>query len=359
MVAGKQTLIKMGSGLIAKLSMLLPLSVLRLIVLLLISVSGLLAGCTSSDRPSREYLQRLERVTDMQSLDFPKSEFFAVPSKPDALIKEVRVSFNLLESIELDRCGILSLLAEANGPLGKIQNGPPRLQRELKLFQLTKKCIDSGRAGDLIKQVDQLRRERWSVRFWNILLESPEVGRLYAASGFRGDVNVPLVRPLQILLQAQRSPEQVNVENVYPAFQALSNFAGGKFWRELKLLTAELQLAEQRIEVFSAEGSCNNPFRRKQVKRMQGLLYRYFIPEIQTRMVLLSRQAELLEGFWLEMLKSRRLLVGLEFQNYLGRLVGEGGLVGRFRKVSVSHAQAWNDLLKKCDMSPGVNRLNG
>ncbi|PVZ69597.1 DUF3080 family protein [Pelagibaculum spongiae] len=359
MVAGKQALIEMGRGLFFGLSSALSLGVLRLIVLLLISVSGLLAGCSGSDRPSREYLQRLERVTDMQPLDFPRSDFFAVPNKPDALIKEVRVSFNLLESIELDRCGILSLLAEANGPLGKIQNGPPRLQRELKLFQLTKQCIDSGRAGDLIKQVDRLRRGRWSVRFWNILLESPEVGRLYAASGLQGDVVISLSRPLQILLQAQRSPERVNIDNVYPAFQALSNFAGGKFWRELKLLTAELQLAEERVEAFSAMGSCNNPFRRKQVKRMQGLLYRYFIPEIQTRMVLLARQAELLEGFWLEMLKNKRLLVGLEFQNYLNRLVGQGGLVSQFRKVSVSHAQAWNDLLKKCDMSPGVNRLNG
>ncbi|WP_420919389.1 DUF3080 domain-containing protein [Vibrio furnissii] len=113
------------------------------------------------ERDFADYIQRIANVQDAAAIPFPDTQNQTLPDKRNLLITIDPLTLGLLDSYELRKCALFSLIAERNSVLGKVQDEFRRFDYELALLHGLTRCItDNDLSPKLRQQLSDIEAEK-------------------------------------------------------------------------------------------------------------------------------------------------------------------------------------------------------
>ena len=319
----------------------------------LLALLGFGCGPPSLDERVSAYRQRVEEALGREPLASSPGLPLALP---DRRVRRLAVGdqrigpFDFLATIG---CPLSELVAERNGPLGKVLEPTRRLAHELRVVQAAEDCLPTlseARAARLRARLEEKRGDL-GAHVWNAVWLDEEIER-FLSSGPRALIGGD--DPTDGGHQLRRAAIAVAAEDVpslESAFAQLRDDPGvGPLFESARTLSRELErVASLLAPVVPAE--CG-----RAETRLARVFLDDFVP-LQAAMGAFNRRsAAILDGLGeLFEASSRAVEVPTEMAVFRSELVGDadgGGLWNRQRAAMRSHAAAWGPVLRACGVLP-------
>ncbi len=341
-----------------------------------------LGGCTA-DSPEAvldDYLSRVENTLDVELPRGDRLEnALPLPGKRHRRLPITDLRTGVLETLDFRLCHLLPLIAERNSSLGRVMKPSTRLRYELRFFDGLSGCYLQDQAhplkdeafSALLARIYQTKADNLAHEVWNGIFTSESLEKNLSLSSpplpLEGDTgHGDSVRALQALgaIQTQvRAFEPGQPFFLPPGLDTLEtryetlyhSEYGSKLFKSLALLTHYLDHTAATIEAaLERRPICfGGPTERGRI--LKNVFSRYYAGRVQTYLSRVHRQG----GPWIEQLRAMThdtgLVLSAPLQHYLRQMVGknnEEGLWGGFQKALRHHTQAWQSVLKQCNLMP-------
>ncbi|UAW97173.1 DUF3080 family protein [Halopseudomonas nanhaiensis] len=342
----------------------------------LVTLSGLLAGCSREPEASRQmdnYLERVGRVLDQEWEPWRVERLTAYrpPSRRQAVqpIPELRLSIlDLL--VDSRDCGpFQQLIAERNSSLGRLMAPSTLLGFEGELLRALDSCLDviadqPGREGltSELQRIADVKRDNLTRRFWNSLAGSEEFSHFLrfadqplpvSDTALPHPPGIDALRQLAAIgsdLPDRLPPDRPQTE---PLFATLArDQRSGELIHSLARLTHTLDQATAMLRARPAGYVCPMGTATDRSRTLLNVFGLFYAGEVQPQMA----QAQRLGEPWQAALNELSNVDGASpaVARYIDELVGEqDGLWERYQRSIASHSKAWQDVLGACQMQPG------
>ncbi len=318
----------------------------------LVIVFLLLTGCepvTVEDK-FEDYLQRISNVQQQQSpaLDLPRHEY---PRKRDLYIEPPRHSVGLMDSLQLSECQLLSLIAERNTVLGKVQDQFRNLEYQVNLLSGLKECIDSNELdADFASEVYQIYQAKWQelpIHISNTLYTSDAMyANAYSNLWYSKESNRGLIALRDTLKEHNQLNQMHQQGDLMQGFSILSLQEEVEKFDQMGRITKALQESSYYLSVTTAQlkahdhevfcGLNRDPTR---YQRLKNVFYTYYIAEIQPYLADLNSAYQTLSPY-LSVLYTKNLPEHLQHPIL--------NAYKDYKVASVNHAQYWITLFERC-----------
>lgn len=139
-----------------------------------------IAGCDLSrapvERDFADYIQRIANVQDAELVALPTEQNQILPDKRELAITLEPLTIGLLDSYELRKCALFSLIAERNSVLGKVQDEFRRFDYEVTLLQGLTRCIAdqdiSPKLRQQLTEIEAVKQQELPTYWYNLLYTS-------------------------------------------------------------------------------------------------------------------------------------------------------------------------------------------
>ncbi|GGO75832.1 hypothetical protein GCM10011348_01560 [Marinobacterium nitratireducens] len=339
----------------------------------------LLAGC---DRSSPEamldnYSTRVARTID-ETIDPDLEVADALPLFParrDRVQPLSDLRQGLIEVLALRHCDLLHLIAERNSSLGKFMAPSQQLVYELRFFDRLRACRKRLYRADesdveLLEQVNAIyavKLRELPRALWNAIYASQEM----EANFSRGDAPLPLsetdatppaIGALEQLTDIVRlttrpdwrPPELLaRIEEPYEALHR--DHFGSQLLKSVVLLTRTLEstaLALERRE--QRYPLCPQDRATPDAKILLNVFGKFYAGEVQPYLARVHRQGERWRSLHAELLRSLPATPAmLDYWDQVYSGDNPSSLWQRYTAAREHHTQAWQSVLRRCQLMPG------
>lgn len=139
-----------------------------------------LAGCTPTiEDQFATYQTRVAHVLSLPSTPSPVITLVPFPAQRELQRPLPDLRIGLLDILPLNQCGLGTLVAERNGPVGRSTDNFSQLAYEWQLVQGLARCKTQD--PEVAQWLDSLRQQKAAMlpdRFWNALVSTPELRRV-------------------------------------------------------------------------------------------------------------------------------------------------------------------------------------
>ncbi|MDO6563481.1 DUF3080 family protein [Amphritea sp. 1_MG-2023] len=329
------------------------------------------------ERYSNRVANSLESDAEL-NLDLPLN-LPAYPPRRDRIRTVPDLRQGLLEVLNLRHCQLIPLIAERNSSLGKVMPPSRQMVYEIQLISRLNHCRQTLRETqtepELIQQVDalfQVKQDNIEAALWNGLFTSEAMERNFS----RSEPPLPLIEDdgfsqtrqafilfnriaaLNSTIQQQPTwtePDYLN--QLEPHYQALTTLRYGSRWlRSIYLLTHTLNhtanLIEQRLR---QRPLCYNQQATPKARIVKNVFNKYYAAELQPYMAKIDRDGRQ----WLalnQQLLQHFTVIPEPMQRYQRlALSTEAPFWQRYIEARNRHTQAWQRLLKQCNLMPSAS----
>lgn len=347
---------------------------------IMLSMTLLLLGC--EQRPVESMLERYSnRVansldSDAQldlniSLDLP-----LYPRRRERIRPVTDLRQGLLDVLKLRHCQLIPLVAERNSSLGKVMPPSRQLVYEIQFLSRLNNCRqtlrDSQADEELTQQLDEIyriKKESFEASLWNGIFTSEAIERNFshseAALPLEGDGGFSQTRQAleafnriaalnNIIHNQARWDEPNNLDQLEPHYQALSTLRYGSRWlRSIYLMTYTLNhtasVIEQRLQ---QRPLCYNQQATPKALIVKNVFNKYYAGELQPYMAKIDRDGR----EWLRL--NQQLLANFNYipatmlQYQALMLTMNSPFWQHYTQARDRHTQAWQRLLKQCNLMP-------
>jgi hypothetical protein len=322
---------------------------------LLAALVWLACGPPSLDDRASAYRQRVEETLGQDPVTIPPRPSLALPDRRARrlAVGDQRIGpFDFLATIG---CPLSELVAERNGPLGKVLEPTRLLAHELRVVRAVEECLPTlseARAARLRARLEEKRRDL-GAHVWNAVWLDGEVER-FLSSGPRALIGGD--NAMDGGYQLRRAAAALAAEDVSALESALAQLRDdpgvGPLFESGLTLSTELERVASLVAPLVPE-DCG-----RVETRLARIFLDGFVP-LQAEMGAFDRRSgEILEGLGeLFEVSARAVEVPKEMAAYRRELIGDaagGGLWNRQRTAMQSHAAAWGPILRSCGVLPEV-----
>lgn len=325
------------------------------------------------------YLYRLGNVTGFKA-QAPEASAaaYAYPRKRELVLKteDIRIGFNFF--FDLTECRLLQDISKRNTLLGRVQPASSKLLYEMKFFQKIGACAEQLSKGSAIKDEDRRAFIRRVLEIRRI--KSNDLPKVLWNATFAGP-------EFRVLLSTATPPlqrnEEVAVAEIESALAYLTDLAShlhgrapaisprdfeqyyftlqrdktvGKLLKGLQLSRLSLAKAS---EILSKTEAANRlcPAGKKTIEAdyLRNVFNKFYAGEVQPYVSRLYTATGPLLDALQRLLQAQKITPPPAFQTYHAALLDKAnptGLWQRFKHQLDEHTQAWQAVLKQCDLMP-------
>lgn len=329
-------------------------------------------ACQSSlDTVYQDYLERLARIFELESVDVAFSPSLAYPrSREWTEINRTasdRKTLSLLDFLSLDNCELRYVIARRNSALGKVASASQRLHYQLDFLYHAPECIATLRAqgetetAAVLNVVMNEKKQLLPSFIWQGSLGEKEFRQLWQAG--RNEANYPANTGSELITALEQLNHWVkrwlsgDYASDIRAYEInLSVIRAGDGGALYRALLKQHHYLAQANTIFDNEAAlqqtvCRFGHPSAQTEALQNVVVKFWIQGLQRQSVELSRR-------YFDLMPS---LHGLELQ----LADGEPKAYYRWRQQRDAHLDKWlvapkthslriNKLYQRCGMTVGV-----
>lgn len=339
-------------------------------MIIVLTVAGaVLTGCSQSSAGLYDdYMGRLTNVLAVPQPDWALPPLESPPRSRDLVVNIPDLRVTPLSYWNLRHCALFNLISERNSILGRVATPSTVWRYEARLMQAIETCLDHPETDD--EQAEQLQAWRsekqatWPAASWNGTLAAPEVRQLWRPSSDGwAPGQVPSIATLSndlITLAgwvdewSEPSADRaftVDSGQFSAVYQRLGQHnTGGEWRRSVKISISGLAAATEQVsQAIAQDALCPAGRRTRAAENAQNVLRLVFIGDIQPYIAELNRRGETL----LADLSDLATAIGLTHPDWQAFYAGLQSDLDQLQATSREHAQQWQTLLERCDLTPG------
>lgn len=350
----------------------------KLNIVLISVVAWLLAACSPAPDTAidmQTYVQRVANVLDQPEPDLVFPTLPALPHHRERVQALPELREGLIDVLDLKRCNLLPLIAERNSSLGKVYAPSQQMRYEIRFLARLEQClpqlqtaidIEPERKAELLA-LYQIKHAALPKVLWNALFTGQEFEASLALN------QPPLPWPAsdhQAALQALEyltytaetaldQPQRLTdthfsaLETHYAALY--QDPLGTPSLRALQQISITLNAVSLMIEQRLAKRPfCFPGMRNPDADILKQVFMRFYAGEMQPYLAYVHRTSQQ----WLTL--QNRLLnqlpapdTFLPYANQVLRMNTPDSLWHQYETARNRHTQAWQTLLRQCDLMPG------
>jgi hypothetical protein len=323
-----------------------------------------------------------KRTTDQRTPDTPSQ--YRLPSAAELTLAWPESTISLLDSLKLSRCAAGLPIMKKNSTLGKFHSQSQRLILESEIIHLLPDCIKQQSSNKaLATKLQTAYQEKTANQqrvVWSALFGSQEFQHfaslskgMLAIQDTHVDINGPQAleywfNVFEHIAQQQPIPARPLESSLQ---KLMLNPALGQWIGSTQATLTTLQITTEHIRIH--QNLCLKPINPSDKKRIQTVFQLFFIKDIQPLVSRLNRLGNRLQNVLMSLhakvsaTDSEALPVDpqalstdadtfIKLSNYLDHLFGAGGLKASLQQHFSEQVQAWQILLRHCQLLPGNSR---
>jgi hypothetical protein len=351
---------------------------LKIKLLTFLSAVSLAGACVDASPESmyENYLYRLGNVTGVDAPDSPAWLLLpAYPRKRDLVLTTEDVRIGFVTYFDLADCDLLQEVSERNSSLGRVQPVTARLIYEMRFYQKISRCDEKlqkmpGGDADFKNQIANVRRIKGADLpkvFWNATFASPEFAKLLGSApplrrdepASVTDIEFSLALLTRIGAALKTSPPPVGVDELerhYFRLQAGNTL--GKLLQGLRLSHSNLLRASRMLkQAADTKHLCPHGKKTRKGEYLFNVFVKYYAGEVQPYLSRLHQATGPLLAAVDSLRRVQTAEVPEAFSDYYAAVldpVAPQGLWQHFNQALREHTQAWQTVLKQCDLMPSA-----
>lgn len=319
---------------------------------LVFSLIVVLVGCEPVSRKHtfEDYLHRISNVQqqELPALNPPTHDY---PRKRTLYIEPPRHSVGLMESLQLTKCQLLSLVAERNTVLGKVQDQFRNLEYQAHLLSGLKTCIDSNEINDeFTRELYQIYQAKWQelpIHISNTLYTSDAMyANAYSNLWFNQEQSRGLTA-LRDTLKAHYELQKMYTEgkimqgfSIVDLQEEVEKFDQlGRITKALQDSTYYLNVSTSQLTKYDHTVFCGLNRDPTRYQRLKNVFYTYYVGEIQPYLAELNSAYQTISPY-LSVLYTKSL------PSHLQHPILDA--YQQYKQASINHAQYWIKLFERC-----------
>ncbi|MBU2898980.1 DUF3080 domain-containing protein [Vibrio hepatarius] len=306
------------------------------------------------DQTLQTYLYRISNIQEHPAFVLPDDRSITLPSKQTLFIDIPRVSISLINSYELRKCGLFSLIAERNSILGKVQDQFRNYDYQVKLNDGLKGCIQNPNLSKSLRsQLIEIQAEKLSQlpnHLSNLLFSSDAMRKQLQSSNelsIHGPKESSII--LEAIKQIDRAFSVSNNQKISVVLRPLTPYQEvldkqpilGMLSYTMLNTSLKLQIVTKQLKEYDNIILCKNNRDRTQFNYLRNVFNEFFIGIIQPYMAKVDSIYNDLNPY-------------LDFTNAghpeYRYPIREYHQI--FREATLDHVKYWQVLFKRCGMSP-------
>ncbi|NHI00859.1 DUF3080 domain-containing protein [Oceanimonas sp. MB9] len=329
-----------------------------------------LTGCNDRQALKPAFDTYLSRVANVLGVDAPSlgepPPLPTLPAQRRLQLPQPRVSAGLLDTLKLGECRLLGLVSEHNSPIGKSQNAGAVLLYHLHFQQGLEDCLAQSHDDELHAWLAALQQQKAPLLpgyHWNMMVAEPEIRAALTPRqrpvppdhrGFQSTLHAfALFADLQRQAAGHLSLKGIDATEFNSRLGGLyNNHYLGELYYSLHSAAHYLQQSLdflQRLTQFDCD-----PAGQADAERLRNAMEHYYIKDIQGQLSELDRRFAQLAPLLAQSLSAptERYSAMAEYRNWYASGL-ESQIYVRYRRLTLEHARAWQDFLRRCNLSPG------
>ena len=303
----------------------------------------------------KEYQKRLANVLDVEFVWSTPDTTLSYPAIHQLKADVPEANINLRDFYALQQCPVGTLIAERNTALGKIQLPSTRYHYEVQLLQGLEQCLTLIEEQNLKSQLTNWLSQKHAALplVWaNLIQTSSETRQAFSSNqGFlESDASSELgefTRALHylIFLPSNAKVDLLELEDKLNSLRQIEYIA--RLWKTQILLSVELTNATALLAQHSADIHCATSAEKQQVGYLRNVFQKFFIERIQPLAGMVDKSNYALKPIFDELLASTAI------HNLFKQMIKQNlQHFSQYKTALRNHVVLWQDLLKRCDMSP-------
>ena len=337
-----------------------------------------LGGC-GKQTPEQTLMQTyVSRVANVLNEDYQWQQPEPVPPLPPQRLRLQTIpdlNEGLIDVLDLAKCNLLPLIASRNSSLGKLARSSQRLVYEIQFFNLISSCLpliekDPSLEADIkarIYNIYDIKKNNLPFIFWNALYTGQEI----EASLATNQTALPLLQTdhstaLHALMSlsfitvstlqnntALASSPLAKIEKYYEAIY--HDPLGTPLLKSLLLLETTMNNVTNLINTrLTRRPMCFASMQNPQADILKNVFIEYYAGQIQPYMAYVHRIGE--QWFSTHTKTLALLPIPKEIASYSEQAFIQNSKTSiwvRYTKARDNHTQAWQRVLKQCNLMPG------
>ncbi|WJG07974.1 DUF3080 family protein [Aliiglaciecola sp. LCG003] len=318
---------------------------------------SMLGACTteSIDSDLMKYHSRLANILQVDTKQQDRHNTLTYPKASVLAVDIAQTSINLRDFYGLNNCSVMTLIAQRNTPLGKVQLPSSRYIYEVKLIEGITACLASTSSPEQAKLLNQwlvLKQRNLPLVWTNLLQNSIEVKQAFSSNrawlkmSDQSDLH-GVQQALDYLLQLHQSPK-ANPEHLENALNQLRKAPLlAKMWRTQLLLSNELSHVSALLDENNDKLHCHSAQSKQQVEYMKNVFQMFFIDRVQPLAGQLNQFHYSFEPLISTLIDKPQLSPSLK--QYLQARMND---FAHYQQIMSQHIHYWQTLLARCNLSP-------
>lgn len=351
-------------------------------VLILISLSGCDRG--SPEAMLENYTSRLARVLEVETEVPARSQLNIFPHRRERILPTQAIREGLLDTLRLNRCNLIPLIAERNSSLGKVYKASQKMAYELKFYDALRSCLSRLNAStdpdpELLIQLQdiyKIKQQNLAAEIWNGIYTAEElesnfsIGEPALPVGDDGSTATTLEAMTVLAEIAQlpgreehwQLPDAIHqIEHYYETLH--KNRSGAQLLSSLSLLTQQLNYATLLIQLrLEQKPLCYNGKATPQANILKNVFYKYYAAEVQPYMAQIDKNSQrwfAVNAKIITDLRNSGVRPPASVIRYFDHTIAMNNstsLWSEYETARNKHTQQWQKVLKQCGMMPSGNR---
>ncbi|MYM58645.1 DUF3080 family protein [Vibrio sp. OCN044] len=306
------------------------------------------------DQTIETYIARIASIQDRPAYNLPQSQNITLPIKRKLLIDIPTTSIGLLDSYELRKCGLFSLIAERNSILGKVQDQFRNYDYQIALVRGLSTCIKSPNLSkELQSQLTEIHKQKSAelpLHLSNLLYSSEAMrNQLQSSSPLAIDgprESTIVLKAVQSINKTLSETDQIDssaeVTFLTPYQETLDKYdVIGQLSYSMLNISQMLPIVTRQLKQYDNLIKCEKNRDRTQFKYLKNIFNKFFIGEVQPYIAKVNSVYYDLEPYL------NFAEVGHPEYQYPIKKYHRA-----FREATLSHVEYWQTLFKRCGSGP-------
>lgn len=320
----------------------------------------LLTGCDNRPPPESmlsNYLQRIANVQQQEAIE-PTEPEISIPRRRALFQEPSRQTIGILETLQLTECQLMTLVAERNTVLGKVQDQFRNLEYQYALLKGLRDCLSTQSLSDeLVSKLDAIYAIKWQelpIHISNLLYTSDAMyAQAYSSRWYSDDDKAGLYELSQLLTQLTRLrnghretslPDAFDIVHLQEAIE--KNDQLGRLTYSLKYATRYLNATKEQLYRYDSGIFCGANRDPTKYRRLKNVFQQFYLGEVQPYLADLNSAYFLLSPH-IDLFYEPTL--NMEYHHAIQTAYTE------YKQASQQHAQYWIALFKRCGERVGNN----
>nr|WP_086938770.1 DUF3080 family protein [Thaumasiovibrio occultus] len=312
------------------------------------------------------YSERLANVLDEDAPVLPAPALVALPLKRELQVSLPDVRIGLMDAYELRKCNTLTLVADRNSALGKVQGEMAQLQYELRLLSSLQHCIDSvsEELATELSEIAALKQKHIHAHLWNAVTLNDEWQTLLRPTvapfgledihGFAETEHaLTTIAEVQARLEAAQPLDEPLIDALMTRqAEIFRHDYIGRLYASLRFATVQLDALTYFLNQHDSKVICGQNINQQRAKILQNVFHRFYIDTLQPYLADLNGQYVELQPLLMSVYQPP-VAISDNFAAYHTAMIA-GQAHHDFKRAIMDHTDYWKGLFSRCQLTVGT-----